>query len=622
MKTLKKYPVGEVRPSQLLLSYGVGSLIDLPHISVLVIGLDDWDIINSTEITENRLLGAVQRALGGQVSKLYTPPISLVAPQSPFDSLARIGVPVSPFPRWMLCPACRLLAPLESGYFELKTHPFQPDRARYIHQNCNRMRQPLVLPSRFMIACKGGHLDDFPYHEFVHGSRDCKSILHLYESGVSGEPSDIYIKCEICGTSRAMSDAFRSGEEEERRFYPTCRGRRPHLRDFEHGECQYETRTVLLSASNNWFPLYYSTLSIPEAIDTLSQLVEAHWSKLQQIASVQDIATLRRLGMLGEHFTLYNDEEIWEKIDLKKGGGEETTMFLPGDLKQPEWQVLSNPAYAPRSSDFELTPVSVPDGYDHALQQVVLVERLREVRALTGFTRIESLSDYAEEDELPIGHIMPLSRRSPTWVPAVEVRGEGIFIQFREEALREWQQLSAVQQQELVFFESHTQWRRSRHLIPPEANFPGIRYVVLHTFAHALMRRLTLECGYTAASIRERIYAQAPGSDGGPMAGILLYTSAPDSEGTLGGLVSLGRPGQLGWHIEGALEDMQHCASDPLCAEHSSREDHTLHEAACHACMFIPETSCERGNKYLDRSVLVTTVERGDLAFFKRIYER
>lgn len=622
MKMLKTYPIGEVRPSQLLLSYGVGALIDLPHISALIMGLDDWDITHSREITEDRLLSAVQHALGGQVSKLYTPPVPQVAPQSPFDSLARIGVPVSPFPRWMLCPACRLLAPLESGYFELKTHPFQPDRARYIHQNCNRLRQPPVLPSRFMIACEGGHLDDFPFHEFVHGSRACKSTLHLYESGVSGEPSDIYIKCEICGTSRPMSDAFRSSEEEEQRFHPICRGRRPHLRDFEQGVCQHETRTVLLSASNNWFPLYYSTLSIPTAHNPLGQLVEASWSKLYNIADVQDIATLRRLGLLGDHFTLYRDEEIWEKIVQKKVGEEETTMLLPGDLKQPEWQVLSNPANAPRSDDFELTSVSVPDGYDHALQQVVLVERLREVRALTGFTRIESLSDYAEEDELPTDHIMPLSRRPPTWVPAVEVRGEGIFLQFREDALQQWQRLPAAQQQELVFLESHVQWRHARHLIPLEANFPGIRYVLLHTFAHALMRRLTLECGYTAASIRERIYALSPESEGGPMAGILLYTSAPDSEGTLGGLVSLGRPEQLGWHIEGALEDMQHCASDPLCAEHNSREDHTLHEAACHACMFIPETSCERGNKYLDRSVLVRTVERGNLAFFKKLYER
>jgi AAA domain (dynein-related subfamily) len=170
MKALKKHPVGEVRPSQLLLSYGVGALMDLPHISALIMGLDDWDITNSREISEERLLSAVQRALGGQVARLYMPPIppiSPASPQNPFDSLARIGVPVSPFPRWMLCPACRLLAPLELGYFELKTNPFQPDRARYLHQNCNKMRQPPVLPSRFMIACEGGHLDDFPYHEFV-----------------------------------------------------------------------------------------------------------------------------------------------------------------------------------------------------------------------------------------------------------------------------------------------------------------------------------------------------------------------------------------------------------------------------------------------------------------------
>jgi hypothetical protein len=167
-----------------------------------------------------------------------------------------------------------------------------------------------------------------------------------------------------------------------------------------------------------------------------------------------------------------------------------------------------------------------------------------------------------------------------------------------------------------LFHEAHIAWRSMRRILPPEANDPTLRYVLLHTFAHALMRQLTLECGYTAASIRERIYALPAKSEGGPMAGILLYTAAPDSEGTLGGLVSLGQPNQLGYHIDGALDEMQHCASDPLCAEHTSREDRTLHQAACHACLFAPETSCERGNKYLDRSVLVSTVERADLAFF------
>jgi len=133
------------------------------------------------------------------------------------------------------------------------------------------------------------------------------------------------------------------------------------------------------------------------------------------------------------------------------------------------------------------------------------------------------------------------------------------------------------------------------------------------------MRQLTLECGYTAASIRERIYSLNSDQEYGPMAGILLYTAAPDSEGTLGGLVRLGLPDQLNRHIDAALEQMQSCTSDPLCAEHSSLQDYSLHEAACHACLFLPETSCERGNKYLDRSVLVTTVDRTTLAFFESV---
>jgi len=149
-----------------------------------------------------------------------------------------------------------------------------------------------------------------------------------------------------------------------------------------------------------------------------------------------------------------------------------------------------------------------------------------------------------------------------------------------------------------------------------------MRYVLLHSLAHALIRQFAVECGYTAASIRERIYSRPPGTDAEPMAGILLYTAAPDSEGTLGGLVALGQPKTLGRHLDQALESMRLCASDPLCAEHHPLKDGlTMHGAACHACLFLPETSCERGNKYLDRSVLVSTVETDNLAFFSNFVE-
>src|SRR5258708_60579 len=410
-----------------------------------------------------------------------------------------------------------------------------------------------------------------------------------------------------------MSDAFSS--DEEQKYHPPCRGRRPHLRDFEKS-CQFQARTIMLSASTSWFPLVLSTFSIPQAVDTLGQLIEAHWQDLGDTEGISDIAYLRRKHLLGSLETS-TDAEIWEAVERKKREVEGSAdVIRPADLKIPEWEVLSHPQSAPIAEDFQVTSVNVPDGYTDLIGQVVLVERLREVRALTGFTRIESLSDYAEDEALPAEHIMRISRHLPYWVPAAEVRGEGIFIQFREEAVQAWLRRPEVRKHGAIFHEAHIAWRSRRRISLPEANDPTLRYVLLHTFAHALMRQLTLECGYTAASIRERIYALPAESDGGPMAGILLYTAAPDSEGTLGGLVSLGQPDQLGYHIDGALDEMQHCASDPLCAEHTSREDRTLHQAACHACLFAPETSCERGNKYLDRSVLVPTVERADLAFF------
>ena len=169
-----------------------------------------------------------------------------------------------------------------------------------------------------------------------------------------------------------------------------------------------------------------------------------------------------------------------------------------------------------------------------------------------------------------------------------------------------------------VFFEAHQRWRMARKLEPSSEFYPGIRFVLLHSFAHALIRQLSVECGYTTASLRERIYSRSPGEARPEMAGVLIYTAAPDSEGTLGGLVSLGKPDSLERHLDQALDNVRLCASDPLCAEHHPYQDgDTLHAASCHACLFAPETSCERGNKYLDRAVLVSTVTRSDVAFFE-----
>jgi hypothetical protein len=233
-----------------------------------------------------------------------------------------------------------------------------------------------------------------------------------------------------------------------------------------------------------------------------------------------------------------------------------------------------------------------------------------------GFTRIESPSDYDNPTAFPPTQRARLSRSDPTWVPASEIRGEGLFFHFNEGRIREW--LSRVAARDALFLEAHRSWRSARRLEPPDEFYPGLRFVLLHSFAHALIRQFSVECGYTTASLRERIYSRDPGGDEPEMAGVLIYTAAPDSEGTLGGLVSLGRPETLERHLDQALDNVRLCASDPLCAEHHPyRDGVTLHAASCHACLFAPETSCERGNKYLDRAVLAATVESLDLAFFE-----
>jgi hypothetical protein len=166
-------------------------------------------------------------------------------------------------------------------------------------------------------------------------------------------------------------------------------------------------------------------------------------------------------------------------------------------------------------------------------------------------------------------------------------------------------------------------WRKLRNLQPSQDGFPGIRFVFLHSLAHSLIRQIVLDCGYTSASLRERLYCRWGNDHGGPMAGILIYTAAPDSEGTLGGLMELGSPASLSRHLQQALESMKLCASDPLCSEHAPSSDgRGIHGACCHACLFAPETSCERGNRYLDRSALVETFAGGATAFFERSNER
>lgn len=601
--------LGNMRPSQLIYTFGVGSLMDLPNMSVLVMGLDDWNQKLCREISEERLLAALQKKLGPQLKKLCLPPVSM----EESSTAPTVGVPTAAFPRWMRCPLCHTLATIDSGVFNLRNNPYRPDRIGYVHANCNMGKEPNALPVRFLLACRAGHLTDFPWIEYVHGGKPiCKpASLTLREYGASGDASDIVVECKSCGTQRRMGDAF-----DREKFKVKCSGHHPHLRKFDEKVCTEEVRTILLGSSNSWFPSVMSALSIPCATDPLPLLVEEQWKYLKDVPSLE-VAKFITAPSRMPVFSEYDAEEIWKAIEAKRQGSANADES-PVDLKEAEWQILIRPKAPLPTKDFQMRLVDPPKGYETYFESTVLLERIREVRVLTGFTRIESNGDFTDVEHSDDKRETPLSRKTLDWLPASEVRGEGIFLRLKEEALQAWEKSLAVRELEKEFLAAHCMWRKLRKMNPPEEGFPGMRYVLIHSLSHALMRQISLECGYSAASVRERLYCRSAGQDQDPMAGILIYTAASDSEGTLGGLVNLGDPVSMGRHMEQLIESMRICGSDPLCAEHTATgEGRGIHGASCHGCLFSAETSCERGNRYLDRNTLVATFAAKGVEFFK-----
>ncbi len=612
--------VGELRPNQLLHTYGVGAVADLPNLSVVIAGLEDWDLTSSEIVPERRLLAAVRTQLGPQVETLRTPPYK---PETadPFGDWARVGVPVRLFPRWLRCSdtRCNRLAPVDSGLFELEADMWRPERIRYAH-NCrgHGRNRPAAVPARFVLACERGHLDDFPWLYYVHGGSEPATgehTLRLSERGTTGEAANLFIECS-CDRRRSMAQAF--GRDAVRSL-PACRGRHPHLGSFEG--CGCESRTMGLGATNGWFAMQARAFSLPLGDTDVDQRVAENWPQLSVLApigatpagAVQAKALLPSLACWPD-LEPYGVDKVWKAIrqraDSSGNGSGDGDQDDGVDLITPEWRAFTRPEPIERP-DFTTQRERPPAEYRGWLADVILVPRLREVAALYGFTRI----DAPEWDVLSTesDRMVPISRAAPAWVPCAQTRGEGIFLRFSEDAVVAWEKRADVAGRGRVLAQANDDWRAARRL--PPGSFPGLRYLLLHTFAHMLIREAALECGYSASGIAERIYA-ATGDE--PMAGVLLYTAAPDSEGTLGGLVSLGRRDRLGPLISQAIEAARLCTSDPLCADHDPRDRKELFGAACHACLFAAETSCERGNHYLDRTLLVDTVNGSGTGFLAR----
>lgn len=608
--------VGSLRPNALLYSSGIGAIVDLPHLSVIVKGLEYWDHDGSTapDLTEPRLLQRVRQLIGPQVRRLRAAPLMDAGADGDMAAANRVGIPVAPFPRWMRCPRCSLLAGLSSDGdrpFRLENrNRHRPDEARFVHPECPGLppgarssKPPTVIPARFVLVCPAGHMDEFPYAEYAHNGADCargpEGRLRMQDPGAS-TGSQITLRCS-CGARRTMRDALRHHRMPQSGFLPGCRARHPHLMLFEERICAETVRAQVLAASNQWFGLVANALYIPSAAGDLQLLVERHWALLRDATDEGILRyALQAQPDLRELRQRHAFDEVWAEVEARQRAEDAALPAESMDLTAREYEVLLDPDQARNDSDFSATPVSVPAAWTRLLQRVVRVGRLRETNAMLGFTRVEA----PEWGDLEGRARAPLSRGKVDWVPAATTHGEGIFLVLRSDVVHRWEQEAESSADLELLRTSYARWRVNRGLEGgAQDRWPGDRYVLLHTLSHLLIREIALECGYSSASITERIYSNI----GRDETGILLYTAATDSEGTLGGLVRLSAPDQLERIVDAALRNAERCSSDPLCAEHAplATED-ALHGAACHACLFASETTCENGNRFLDRRVIVS----------------
>jgi hypothetical protein len=415
---------------------------------------------------------------------------------------------------------------------------------------------------------------------------------------------NVTLRCLACDARpRTMMEAV---GDRARETLPACRGRHPHLAMFDPEECAENVKMLVVGASNQWFALLRSIIAVPESRSAnLMSDVARLWAELHDINSrdVLVYALARNSGL--NALSQQDPDEVMAAIDARRGAQQDDEEHQVVDIRKPEWQAFTSATPAGADPDFAVEPQDVHHDLTQLFSAVVQVQRLREVKAFLGFTRIDAPDPDDPETTRPVS----VTRGGrPTWVPAAEVRGEGIFLRLPENLLAEWETrvaaTSVVRAHNQAYVRSRTNRNSGRDPhFEPWKGWPRPRYIALHTLSHLLIRRIALECGYSSASLAERIYST---SGDEPQAGILLYTAAPDSEGTLGGLAALAEPATLRQIVRGALEDARRCSSDPVCAERLPKDpEDFLHGAACHVCLFVSETTCERGNRFLDRRFLV-----------------
>ena len=576
MPSFDKNKIGEIRPNQMITTFGPGSIVDAVKDSVTVLDTSYWKE-KGERLNDSRLASY----LG--VNYFHKP-----------KSAAYRDVPAVSFPYMHVCsnPSCGLI-------FDVR-EDFDIEKYLKFGVNCPKCHRS-AYPSRFIVMCQNGHIDDFPWRWWVHrGDDSCKENMYLRSTGQSSTLSDLIVRCG-CGAWRSMSGATQPDKFVDLK----CLGHHPFRPDHKNELCKAPVIPSQRGASNVYFPVIRSAISIPPWINPIHNLIDTHITLIEQMLSM-GISNAETLVYENHFAPTFTREEFDEALKRRR---ENIREFK--EIKQMEYDAITHhndPLYASNRKHFKAEEETLPAYLSKYFSRVIRITRLREIKVLLGFTRVDAPDPDADAQD----NIVYLSKTSEKWLPAVDINGEGIFIEFNRETLDAWNESNEVAELSKRYSKCYDGYCSSRgwtNIVPRDAE-----YVLMHTFAHLLIKEMSLKSGYSSSAIRERIYS----SD--KMSGILLYTGSSDKEGSLGGLVELGDCRKLIPMIKSALENALVCTNDPECLSKLPTSQKSS-GAACHSCCMISETACENGNRMLDRALVVPLDEREQLAYFKDLVD-
>jgi hypothetical protein len=609
--------------SQLLLTYGPGGMLDLPEHAVVVSGLQDWRYAGAWRpVEEERLVRLLRQQLGDKLS----PTFSGLRPPPMHDEERhdddRPGVEVRLFPGWFLvddglggdgaAEADSLFAEKRRRLVEFSDLTVTNSGKLTYQGETGKLS---VNPIRFVGACAKGHLQDIDWRRLAHRGADraCRKPLFWVERGVNSDPSDISVRC-TCGASVTLGDLYKP------KFLGTCECLSPWLtpRRIAGEACDAELRLLPRSATNTYFPQTVTLISLTKTDDRARQAIAEHKSTIDSIRNLPNfLDVLRAIPLTREAFKEFSDEEI--RRALTEASSEAVSANVNPRIAEFDLLATGTPTIGSDTAGsffyaetMSRERVSLQPQWDAFLLRVVKVHRLREVVCLYGFTRLEppptSAESELDEIQLPIDGAD--LARDVEWLPAIEQFGEGVFLQIKPEFMKAW--LEKPEVLAIAASLGERERRDAERFNRPPVHL-GAAYWALHSLSHVFMAELALECGYPLSSLKERIYASGPAQPS--RFGILIYTSTAGGQGTLGGLSSMAE--QVDELLSRATKRLALCSNDPICAEHSEgSEDYPLQGAACHACLLVPETSCEARNTRLDRGLLTKTVLGEGLPLF------